>query len=170
MTVQSSFDLKVDKSLIVNSCNIQIGKTLGQGIHRLQDKDNLTSTLCSEVSLYITKTLNSSGKFGVVYRALLKKGFQQGFTETVAVKTLKGFIQKKLVTEMLKECDKMKDFDHPNVLGLKGVCLDGGPAPFIITSFMSNGSLLSYLKDNRETFVLDPKTEPDDTVRNTQMY
>ncbi len=81
--------------------------------------------------------------------------------ETVAVKTLKGFMAKELVTEMLKECDMMKDFDHPNVLGLKGVCLDGGPAPFIILSFMSKGSLLGYLKDNRKTLVL---TESDTTV------
>ena len=75
-------------------------------------------------------------------------------------------MQKKLVTEMLKECDKMKDFDHNNVLGLKGVCLDGGPAPFVITAFMSNGSLLSYLKENKDTLILDPSTAPDDTVMN----
>ena len=94
----------------------------------------------------------------------MKKGYGQGFTETVAVKTLKGFMQKELVNEMMRECDKMKDFDHPNVLGLKGVCLDGGPAPFIIMSFMSKGSLLGYLKENRETLVMDPTTTNADDV------
>ena len=54
---------------------------------------------------------------------------------------------------MLKECKKMKGFNHPNVLKLTGVCLDGGPAPFIITLFMENGSLLSYLRKNRSTLL-----------------
>ena len=48
----------------------------------------------------------------------------------------------------------MHEFDHPNVLKLSGVCLDGGPAPYVIMPFMENGSLLSYLKEERETIVL----------------
>ena len=60
----------------------------------------------------------------------------------------------------------MKEFDHPNVLSLKGVCLDGGPVPYIIMPFMTNGSLQSYLKENRESLVMDPSsTNPDDVVR-----
>ena len=47
----------------------------------------------------------------------------------------------------------MVKFDHPNVLKLIGVCLDGGPAPFIIMPFMANGSLLTYLKKNRQELV-----------------
>lgn len=31
-----------------------------------------------------------AGEFGIVYKGLLKKGFNEGFSETVAVKTLKG--------------------------------------------------------------------------------
>ncbi len=81
------------------------------------------------------------------------------------MKTLKGFMQKELVTEMLKECEKMKEFDHPNVLTLKGVCLDGGPAPFIIMPFMANGSLLSYLKENRKSLILDPSNLDDIVTR-----
>ena len=59
----------------------------------------------------------------------------------------------------------MKDFDHPNVLPLIGVCLDGGPAPYIIMPFMTNGSLLSHLKENRDSLVMQPDTtDPDDVV------
>lgn len=65
--------------------------------------------------------------------------------------------------EMLKECSKMSEFDHPNVLTLSGVCLDGGPAPFIIMPFMTNGSLLAYLKKNRATLVIE--SEDDNEVR-----
>ena len=61
---------------------------------------------------------------------------------------------------LLKECAKMSKFDHPNVLKMTGVCLDGGPTPFIVMPFMSNGSLLSYLKQERQNLVL--KTNRDD--------
>ena len=56
----------------------------------------------------------------------------------------------------------MSDFDHPNVLKLIGVCLDGGPAPFIIMPFMANGSLNAYLKKERESVLLDPETTSHD--------
>ncbi len=76
-----------------------------------------------------------------------------------------GLLQKELVEDLLKECTKMKDFDHPNVLKLKGVCLDGGPAPYIIMPFMTNGSLQSHLKENRASLVVDPSsTELGDKV------
>ncbi|MCG8626709.1 MAG: protein kinase [Proteobacteria bacterium] len=95
-------------------------------------------------------------------------------TETVAIKTLKGmtaartrlskslfnmhfplgFYDGSTVRDMLKECSKMSKFDHPNILTLRGVCLDGGPAPYIIMPFMANGNLLTYLKDNRKTLII----------------
>ena len=76
-----------------------------------------------------------------------------------------GFLQKELVKDLLKECAKMKEFDHPNVLTLRGVCLDGGPAPYIIMPFMTNGSLQSHLKENRASLVLDPNSsDMDDMV------
>ena len=59
----------------------------------------------------------------------------------------------------------MVKFNHPNVLTLRGVCLDGGPSPFIIMPFMSNGSLLNYLKMNRETLVITQGDKDDEEVR-----
>ena len=59
----------------------------------------------------------------------------------------------------------MYQFDHPNVLKLTGVCLDGGPAPYIIMPFMINGSLLSHLKQRREELIVDMGcTDQDDAV------
>ena len=55
---------------------------------------------------------------------------------------------------MLRESSKMYKFKHQNILTLNGVCLDGGPAPFIIMPFMANGSLLAYLKKNRDSLVI----------------
>ena len=77
-----------------------------------------------------------------------------------------GFVQKDLVKDILKECGRMYRFDHPNVLKLLGVCMDGGPAPFIVMPFMANGSLNTYLKKERENLLLDPEsTTPEDVVR-----
>ena len=59
---------------------------------------------------------------------------------------------------MLKECSKMHEFDHKHILTLRGVCLDGGPAPYIIMPFMANGSLLAYLKKNRGVLVPDKES------------
>ena len=60
----------------------------------------------------------------------------------------------------------MATFDHPNVLTLIGVCLDGGPAPYIVMPFMFNGSLHSHLKKERSNLVISPDQESDtDNVR-----
>ena len=74
-----------------------------------------------------------------------------------------GFYDRSTIREMLKECTKMHKFDHPNVLTLRGVCLDGGPAPYIIMPFLANGSLLAYLRKNRGTLVVSCKEQSEVT-------
>ena len=67
--------------------------------------------------------------------------------------------------DLVKECTKMSTLDHPNVLTLIGVCVDGGPAPYIVMPFMFNGSLLAHLKKERENLVIPPdQQEERDTV------
>lgn len=61
----------------------------------------------------------------------------------------------------------MYKFDHPNVLKLIGVCLDGGPAPYIIMPFMANGSLSSYLKKERKSLCVPESEEEPDVVKVT---
>ena len=77
-----------------------------------------------------------------------------------------GFFNEDLVDDLLRECTKMQEFDHPNVLTMIGVCLDGGPAPYIVMPFMSSGSLLSHLKENRETLIVQDSSldDPSDIV------
>ena len=62
---------------------------------------------------------------------------------------------------MLEESQKMKSFDHPNVLGLIGVCLELGPAPYIVTKYMSNGSLLNFLKKERQNLTITVSNNPE---------
>ena len=65
-----------------------------------------------------------------------------------------GFFDQKHVDEMLKESKTMCNLDHPNVQTLIGVCIDGGPTPYIVMPFMENGSLLSFLRKNKDTLLL----------------
>ena len=44
----------------------------------------------------------------------------------------------------------MKDFHHPNVLGLLGVVFDTPDGvPYLVLPFMKNGNLKDYLKSRR---------------------
>ena len=44
----------------------------------------------------------------------------------------------------------MKQFDHPNIVGLLGVCFDTPDGyPYLILPFMVNGNIRDYLKDKR---------------------
>ena len=42
----------------------------------------------------------------------------------------------------------MLSFNHPNVMPLIGLCIEG-EMPLLIMPFMSNGSLLDYVRQNR---------------------
>ena len=55
---------------------------------------------------------------------------------------------------MVKESLKMEGVEHPHVLNIIGVCVDAGPAPYIIMPFMSNGSLLAYIKKEKINLVV----------------
>ena len=48
----------------------------------------------------------------------------------------------------------MLSFKHPNVMSVVGVCFDG-EMPLIIMPYMSNGSVLGYVKQNRRKLLLD---------------
>ena len=65
-----------------------------------------------------------------------------------------GFVDNEAVKELLSECIKMKSLNHLHVMTLKGICLDGGPVPYIVLPYMANGSLLSYLKKERSNLTV----------------
>ena len=119
----------------------------------------------------------NAGEFGIVYKGYLTG---QYINEIVAIKTLKGvlsryvifldgihcikigFIDNEAVQELLRECVKMKSLNHLHVMTLKGICLDGGPVPYIVLPYMSNGSLLSYLKKERRNLIVSVEEEDND--------
>ena len=75
----------------------------------------------------------------------------------------KGFFDQKTAADMMKESEKMQNFKHPHVLNIVGVCVDGGPAPYIIMPFIANGSLLAYIRKEKTNLVV-PKDADDELV------
>ena len=63
----------------------------------------------------------------------------------VAIKTLKSGYTEKQRRDFLSEASIMGQFDHPNVIHLEGVVTKSTPV-MIITEFMENGSLDSFLR------------------------
>lgn len=72
-----------------------------------------------------------------------------------------GFHDQNDIEQLLEESLKLKSFEHPNVMNLIGVCVDAGPAPYIIMPFMAKGSLLSYLRKERAHLVIRENTDAD---------
>ncbi|KAK9964925.1 hypothetical protein ABG768_006052 [Culter alburnus] len=101
--------------------------------------------------LSIGKVLGE-GEFGSVMEGYLRQ--PDGASEKVAVKTMKldNFSQRE-IEEFLNEAACMKDFHHPNVIRLLGVCLEVGsghfPKPMVVLPFMRYGDLHSFLLRSR---------------------
>ena len=56
----------------------------------------------------------------------------------------------------------MEELKHPHVMSLLGVCLDAGPAPYIVLPYMGNGDLLSFLKKNRDSLLVTLEEDNDE--------
>ncbi|XP_048585722.1 ephrin type-A receptor 4 [Nematostella vectensis] len=85
------------------------------------------------------------GEFADVYRGVLTN--EDKTQEKVAVKILKPGSSHKNREDFCVEASIMGQFDHPNVIALKGVITRTRPM-MIITEFLENGSLDNFLKSN----------------------
>ena len=77
---------------------------------------------------------------------------------------LSGEFDQMEVDNFVEESLKMSQFKHVHVMGLIGVCLDAGSAPYIIMPYMANGSLLKWLKRERKNIVLLDETDEDEVI------
>lgn len=57
------------------------------------------------------------------------------------------------VNQLMKEINLMATFTHLNVMTLRGVCLDQ-ENPLLIMPFMSNGSVLEYVRHKKDNLIL----------------
>ena len=82
------------------------------------------------------------GNFGDVYKAQLKT-----CKTDVAVKTCKVTLPDEHKRKFLQEGRILKQYDHPNIVKLIGICVQKQPI-MIVMELVPGGSLLTYLRKN----------------------
>ncbi|XP_035739804.1 tyrosine-protein kinase Fer-like isoform X2 [Vespa mandarinia] len=82
------------------------------------------------------------GNFGDVYKAQLKTCKTE-----VAVKTCKVTLPDEQKRKFLQEGRILKQYDHPNIVKLIGICVQKQPI-MIVMELVPGGSLLTYLRKN----------------------
>ncbi|XP_030243710.1 tyrosine-protein kinase Fer isoform X2 [Drosophila navojoa] len=85
------------------------------------------------------------GNFGDVYKAKLKSTKQD-----VAVKTCRMTLPDEQKRKFLQEGRILKQYDHPNIVKLIGICVQKQPI-MIVMELVPGGSLLNYLRKNSNT-------------------
>ncbi|XP_065819345.1 ephrin type-B receptor 4a [Labrus bergylta] len=102
-----------------------------------------------DVSLVKIEEVIGAGEFGEVCRGRLRvPGKKENY---VAIKTLKGGYTDKQRRDFLSEASIMGQFQHPNIIHLEGIITASCPV-MILTEFMENGALDSFLRLNDSQF------------------
>ncbi|XP_077983307.1 hepatocyte growth factor receptor-like isoform X2 [Glandiceps talaboti] len=125
-----------------------IMEQLDEGL-RLQVQDAL---IPSDKLQLLSNDMLGKGQFGRV--VLGEFTDKNGHIRQVAVKSLKKNTNIEDVRKFLEEGIMMKDFDHPNVLSLIGVCIDEDQSPLIVLPYMKHGDLKSYIEKPDREFTL----------------
>ncbi|TDL16161.1 kinase-like protein [Rickenella mellea] len=116
--------------------------------------DMLTRLSCLDLSGRVTKIgthAKSGGSYSDIFHGrLLSNG------KLVAIRELRAHIfpEAELKKSIALELRIWSDLEHPNVLPLLGFTLDFGPHPVFVTEWMSNGTVLDYVKANPAASVL----------------
>ncbi|XP_065140497.1 ephrin type-B receptor 4a isoform X2 [Paramisgurnus dabryanus] len=102
-----------------------------------------------DVSFVKIEEVIGAGEFGEVCRGRLRiPGKKENY---VAIKTLKGGYTDKQRRDFLSEASIMGQFQHPNIIHLEGIITASCPV-MILTEFMENGALDSFLRLNDGQF------------------
>ncbi|XP_054544051.1 tyrosine-protein kinase Fer isoform X3 [Talpa occidentalis] len=91
--------------------------------------------------------LLGKGNFGEVYKGILKDKIP------VAVKTCKEDLPQELKIKFLQEAKILKQYDHPNIVKLIGVCTQRQPI-YIIMELVPGGDFLSFLRKKKDELKL----------------
>ncbi|KAL1115801.1 hypothetical protein AAG570_006091 [Ranatra chinensis] len=121
--------------------------------HTYEDPNQAVKEFAREIDAsYITiEAIIGGGEFGDVCRGKLKLPPDGRNEIDVAIKTLKPGSADKARNDFLTEASIMGQFEHPNVIFLQGVVTKSNPV-MIITEYMENGSLDTFLRANDGKF------------------
>uniref|UniRef100_A0A671PQY9 receptor protein-tyrosine kinase n=1 Tax=Sinocyclocheilus anshuiensis TaxID=1608454 RepID=A0A671PQY9_9TELE len=121
--------------------------------HTYEDPNQAIHEFAKEidVSCITIERVIGAGEFGEVCSGLLRLPGKREIP--VAIKTLKAGYTEKQRRDFLGEASIMGQFEHPNIIHLKGVITKSKPV-MIITEYMENGSLDSFLKKNDGQFTV----------------
>lgn len=121
--------------------------------HTYEDPNQAVRDFAKEIdasNIRIERVIGG-GEFGEVCSGRLRV---QGKREIyVAIKSLKAGYSDKQRRDFLSEASIMGQFDHPNIIRLEGVVTRCKPV-MIITEFMENGSLDTFLKKHDGQFTV----------------
>ncbi|XP_078812552.1 tyrosine-protein kinase Fer isoform X2 [Oryzias latipes] len=84
------------------------------------------------------------GNFGEVYKGMLQRD-----KTPVAVKTCKEDLPPELKIRFLSEARILKQYDHPNIVKLIGVCTQRQPI-YIVMELVPGGDFLSFLRKKKD--------------------
>ncbi|XP_035996980.1 ephrin type-B receptor 3 isoform X7 [Fundulus heteroclitus] len=104
-----------------------------------------------DVSCVKIEEVIGAGEFGEVCRGRLKLPGRREII--VAIKTLKAGYTDRQRRDFLSEASIMGQFDHPNIIRLEGVVTKSRQV-MIVTEFMENGALDSFLRLNDGQFTV----------------
>uniref|UniRef100_A0A3Q4BZ67 receptor protein-tyrosine kinase n=1 Tax=Mola mola TaxID=94237 RepID=A0A3Q4BZ67_MOLML len=104
-----------------------------------------------DVSSICIERIIGAGEFGEVCSGPLRLPGKREIQ--VAIKTLKAGYTEQQRRDFLWEASIMGQFNHPNIIGLEGVVTKSKPV-MIITEYMENGSLDTFLKKNDAQFTV----------------
>ncbi|XP_048876735.1 ephrin type-A receptor 5 isoform X4 [Brienomyrus brachyistius] len=121
--------------------------------HTYEDPSQAVHEFAKEIdaSCITIERVIGAGEFGEVCSGPLRLPGKREFT--VAIKTLKAGYTEKQRRDFLAEASIMGQFDHPNIIHLEGVVTKSKPV-MIITEYMENGSLDTFLKKNDGQFTV----------------
>ncbi|XP_074806427.1 ephrin type-A receptor 5 isoform X12 [Natator depressus] len=121
--------------------------------HTYEDPNQAVHEFAKEIeaSCITIERVIGAGEFGEVCSGRLKLPGKREFP--VAIKTLKVGYTEKQRRDFLGEASIMGQFDHPNIIHLEGVVTKSKPV-MIVTEYMENGSLDTFLKKNDGQFTV----------------